>query len=192
MPEPAFLVEGRMEQSIVQRLCPGKPVRLIGCNGDHVALDVIARFADAQIRLLKNSYPIVIVLDREMREESCDVIQQKLTELLNAKGHQGQFIVGVADRMTENWILASWVAICAESAVHRPYDGPSEGVDGKALIRTLLPAGESYHETTIGVDLFLRCDVQTMYRESPSFRSFLDMISIKCWWLAPVRESANS
>ena len=42
MPEPAFLVDGHMEQLIIQQLCPKKPVRRIGCNGDDVSMAAIA------------------------------------------------------------------------------------------------------------------------------------------------------
>lgn len=192
MPEPAFLVEGRMEQTIIQKLCPGKPVRLIGCNGDTAPLSVVARFADAQLRLLKNSYPVVIILDREKREQSCEQVRLELTQFLNNKGHAGQFIVGVADHMTENWILASWSVICASRADHKPYEGATEGVDGKKVLRTLLPPGGIYHETTVGVDLFLNCDVQVVYERSPSFRKLVeDTLTIDCWWLNKARTATT-
>jgi hypothetical protein len=43
MNRPAFLVEGKMEQLIVQSLCQGAPVRLINCNGDNVALGSVCK-----------------------------------------------------------------------------------------------------------------------------------------------------
>lgn len=188
MPDPAFLVEGRMEQVIVQRLCPGKPVRLLGCNSDTAPLAVIARFADAQMRQLKNYYPVIIILDREKRTQSCDEVRIELTKHLDDKGHSGQFVVGVADHMTENWILASWSSICAERSDHIPYDGNTESVDGKNTLRRLLPPGSIYHETTVGVELFLSCDVRLVYQRSASFRRFVDDTStLRCPWLSGAR-----
>jgi hypothetical protein len=75
MPEPAFLVEGQMEQRIIQSLCPNKPVRLIRCNGDDVSMAAIARALNARLRLLLNYSPIIIILDRERRRPNKNAAQ---------------------------------------------------------------------------------------------------------------------
>ena len=72
MPDPAFLIEGHMEKKILQSVCPGVPIRRIECNGEDVAMSVMAKFIETHIRLLNNRYyPIVIIFDREGRESTC-------------------------------------------------------------------------------------------------------------------------
>ena len=52
MSKPAFFVEGKTEQRIVQTLCPGCPVRIINCNGDGVSLEAISKRVGTLARLL--------------------------------------------------------------------------------------------------------------------------------------------
>jgi hypothetical protein len=85
MPECAFLVEGHMEQLVIQRLCPRKPVRRIGCNGDDVSMAAVAKALDAQLRLLSDYAPVVIILDRERRQETCQELIHDLSALLDRK-----------------------------------------------------------------------------------------------------------
>src|SRR5690348_2601584 len=109
MPEPAFLVDGVMEQRIIARLCPDRPVRRIECNGHDVALEAIVDRVDLHIRDLNNRYhPIIILIDRETRRSSCEEILSEMRTLLDAKGHANQCVIGVVDRCIENWILADW------------------------------------------------------------------------------------
>src|ERR1051325_9864423 len=104
---PAFFVDGRMEQMFIQHICPRSKVQLINCNGDDVQLGAIANRLSSLIRLLKQRWsPIVILLDREERLDSATAVANTLRELLRARQIGDELIVGVADRTTENWILA--------------------------------------------------------------------------------------
>ncbi len=176
----AFLVEGRMEQRIVQRLCDGVPVRLIGANGRDVTPTAIAKRAAPLIRLLKNYYPIVIVFDREARKLSCAAIEAELRQALKAhKVERDDLIIGIADRMIENWILAC-------SQVRRKYGllESCEGKDGKAILSLALERnGKSYHETTIGVEMFCAIDVGAVREHSSSFARFVRELGQHCSWI---------
>jgi hypothetical protein len=188
MPEPAFLVEGQMEKFIVQRLCPQKPVRLIGCNGDDVSMAAIAKAVDARIRVLQHYSPIVIILDRERRQEPCEELINQLSQLLDEKQHRGRYIIGMPDRTIENWILSDWAHILEEDNTYLPLSENMQGLEhGKSVIRKLMPAGIFYHETTVGVELFLKCRPVQMFAASDSFRALVSRLdNIECWWLKPI------
>lgn len=183
MPEPAFLVEGQMEQRIIQRLCPGKPVRLIGCNGDDVSMAAIAKALNVNLRLLKNYHPVVILLDRERRTVSSEELITELERILDENGHQGRYVIGMADRTIENWILSDWEHVCSQSPGYKEFTGDSEACHGKSTLRRLMPQNTFYHETTVGVDLFLRCRPKQMRQQSGSFAAFVTKIRFGCYWL---------
>lgn len=187
MPEPAFLVEGRMEQQIIQRLCPDKAVRLINCNGRDVTMSAIAKVLDARLRRLKNFHPIIIILDRERRPQTCDELLGELTNLLDAKGYQGAYVLGMADRTIENWILSDWEFVSSEFEFLM-HEGLEQDCHGKTEIRKLLPNGTLYHETTLGVDLFLKCRAAKLFDRSTSFRSLVTQLDFQCHWLREVHE----
>jgi hypothetical protein len=187
MPEPAFLVEGCMEQRIIQELCPRKPVRLIGCNGDDVSVAAIAKALNARIRLLGDYHPIIIILDRERRVESCGQLIQDLSALLdNTYNHQGKYVIGMADRTIENWILSDWDSIASQNSSFKALTDEIQGAHGKSEIRKLLPKEIIYHETTVGVDLFLKCRPAQLFASNESFRNFVSQLNIECWWLSEI------
>lgn len=191
MPNPAFLVDGVMEQKIIARLCPNRPVRRIECNGHEVALEAIVERLDLHIQNMNNRYhPIVILIDRETRVASCEEIVAELTSRLDAKGHAGQFIIGVVDRCIENWILADWDNVIKQMGIEaRQLEGDCEGVHGKAVLKRLLPTDILYHEPTWGKDLFLACDPRNIYTRSASFRKFADQLHLPCRWLVSIKDS---
>ena len=128
-----------MEQLIVQKLCPGRPVRLIGCNGDDVTMAAVAKALNARLRMLRVYHPVIIILDRERRTSSCGELIWELSTLLDDYGHQGQYVIGMADRTIENWILSDWSYIVQENPAYQalPVDMRSE--HGKVVISKLMP-----------------------------------------------------
>ena len=185
MPEPAFLVEGLMEQRIIQQLCPGKPARLIGANGKDVPISVIARFISKQVNagLYGRYFPIIIIFDREGRLEKPDNIIKSLKSEIKKIGLDvQQFRFGVADRMIENWILAD------RSRAFQGYDvkisnAEFEGSNGSSQIKKILKNQDIYHKPTLGAEMFLRCRPEVMKNNSPSFSSFIDNCDFDCWWV---------
>jgi hypothetical protein len=184
MTRPAFLVEGKMEQKIIQTICPGKPVRLINCNGDDVAIARVADFIETHVRLLNNCFfPIIIWMDREGREQTSEEIKSELLSALNKKGFApDQFIIGIADRTSENWILAGDPDLSEYSKAPRQLR-PNEATKGKNELKKQLHI-QSYSETHDGYNLFMACNVDKMKEFSASFQNFVSqMTDLECSWL---------
>lgn len=167
MPSPAFLVEGQMEQKILQRICPGQPVRLIGVNGDHVKLEAICDRLETQIRLLGNRYhPIFVVFDREGREAPALEISTSVASMLMARGFQGHDIrIFVADREIEDWMLLDAEGICQHYNIPVPAIKPN----GKGGLAKLIGNRVQYHETSVGVELFLIVSKEKLRDGCPNF-----------------------
>lgn len=107
--KPAFFVDGPMERKILQNLDVSSPIRITGLNGNKVEISAIVKKIAPSIRLLEKKYdPIIILIDREGRQISAKKIIQELTIELKKNDVKNNLIIGVADRMIENWILADW------------------------------------------------------------------------------------
>ncbi|MGA3052108.1 MAG: hypothetical protein ABSE00_09340 [Chitinispirillaceae bacterium] len=191
MPKPAFLVDGHSERKVLQRICPDIPIKIINCNGDNVAIDAIAKRIDSEIRLLNNrNHPIVVIIDREDRQDSPINIEKKLRKALKEFGCKVTPVIGIADRMFENWILADYNAVKCHCKTIQPAKCTFEGLAGKGIIQKIYPR---YHETTDGVDMFFKCCHSTVYSNSQSFRHLIDSIGkIDCNWLSMLREAIRS
>lgn len=180
MNNPVFFVDGKTEQRIVQNLCPGTKVQLINCNGSKVSIQSICNRLATLIRLLNNKYhPIIIIIDREDRIESVEIIIQSIINDLSARGIKDDIRISVCDRMIENWILHDIGSLNIDQ-----YDNPDleiEGKHGKNIMRKHIP---NYHEATDGVNLFLKMSPEFVYKNSNSFRAFVDSIKdLNCNWL---------
>lgn len=173
-----ILVEGRMEQRIVQRLCPDVPVRLIGTNGRDVTPNALAKRAATLIRLMKHQRPILVIFDREDRRESCDDLREAFLSSLCECDIDNEVIVGIPDKMIENWILA-----CPKFRRKYKFHETADGSNGKAKLKEKLKdSGVDYHETTIGVELFCGISSKKAAQNSKSLRKFADSISEHCAW----------
>jgi hypothetical protein len=172
MVSPAFLVEGQMEQRILQRICPGQPVRLIGVNGDHVKLEAICDRLETHIRLLGNRHhPIFVVFDRENREASALEIADAVATMLVDRGFAGDDIrVFVADREIEDWMLIDADGICQHYNIHLP----QIPLRGKGGLARLIESQIRYHETSVGVELFGIVSKERLRDGCPSFRALYD------------------
>lgn len=187
MPIPAFIVEGRAEQKIVQKLCPEAKVMILECNGDHVELGAIAKKIAALARICGNRhYPIIVQFDREKRALSSAEIQTQLLADMEKVGLDvDQFRIGVADRDMESWILYA----VDENGVVEPDCASStsnqyEGFSGEVTLRQRLQKqGLNYHKTTSGVEIFTKISAVSLAERSDSFRSFIEGLEIACYWL---------
>ena len=149
---PAFIVEGQMEQRIIGKLCPGQPIRRLGCNGDGVAIARVCDFIETQVRTLGNrNHPIIVLFDREERDQTVAEIRTEIVATLVGKGLGDHDIrVFVADRETEDWYLLDTESICDYYGLKKPI----VKLFGKAGLARLLKPAVDYHETSIGVELF--------------------------------------
>jgi hypothetical protein len=171
MANPAFLVEGHLEQKAIGALCPGQPVQRINCNGKDVDLKVMAKFIETLIKLLGNRYyPIIVIVDREQRNTSARSMRKTIIGELTRLGVRDQLIVAVADRHIENWILAdihTMTELFGKNFRRRNY----EGAGGKGQLKRLFESiGNVYNETTTGVTLLRQISSTRAQANSASLR----------------------
>lgn len=170
----AFLVDGQTEQRFIQLVCSGNPVQRLNLNGSSVSAEAIAKRAATQIRLWRGRhYPIVILVDLEDR--SCDSSQLKagIEQALSVEGICDRVLVGVANRMIENWVLAD----CGPKSL-----SAVDGLHGCNELKRLFP---SYDKAADGPEMLRRARASVIRQRSPSFSDFQDTLSeIRCHWLA--------
>jgi hypothetical protein len=191
---PAILVEGRMEKLLVEALCPGSCVRIINCNGDEVSLEAIAKRVGTLARLEQKRFsPIIVLLDREGRAAESSKIKRELLALLRQENVAVPVIVGVPDRMIENWILADIETVARFIQIKtKPSTQPFEGTAGEARLKELLPETFTYVKTIHGVEWFKNCDSEIISQNSASFREFVSALAdLKCKWLAQKKLPLN-
>jgi hypothetical protein len=178
-----FLVDGHLEQKFLQRICPNRPVRRINCNGRNVSVMAIGDRIATQCRLLNNRYyPVIIVIDREDRTLTANEFATELLNQIRIFGINDDIILGIADRMIENWILADHNTLNQYPGKKQNIPTSCEGDHGKNIIKSCL---SHYHETTVGVDLLETCKPSTMIANSSSFKAFYEQLPKNCiFWLS--------
>ncbi len=184
MSNPAYLVEGHMEQLFLGETCHhSTPIVRIGTNGDDVEIATMGKFIDTKIRLFGNRYyPIVIIFDREKRKATCEEIREELYSFLHEQGHRTQIEIAVADRTIENWILADGQAVSDHYEINLEEED-YEGGFGKSQLKKRID-GKDYSETTDGVDMLKRSRASKIAEKSASFRVLFDALDLDCWWLS--------
>jgi hypothetical protein len=175
--KPAFLVDGVTEQKFIQNVCKDRPVKIINCNGDTVSAEAIAKRAASLIRLWSGRcFPIIILVDRESRNESAEDFSATLINAIRAEGVMDHLVVGVADRMIENWMLGDPAIWPGETILENV-----DGFRGSSLVRSRLP---KYGKAANGPSLLIRCKASEIAARSKSFRNFIDQLAgLRCAWL---------
>jgi hypothetical protein len=177
---PAFIVDGFTELTIIQKICPNRPIRR-SINGKDVSLKRTAAEIVTIIRTMNNRYyPIIILTDREKRPDDfltvAAELNREVVEQLATKNVVADIRIGVADRMIENWILADANAL----GNHAEIPAETDGFGGKGLMKRIM----DYSETVDGPKLFLKADASKMYENSPSFKHFVDQLGdLNCPYL---------
>jgi len=185
--KPAFFIDGQMEKLILQRLKIDAPIRITGLNGKKVTIPAIAKKIAPSIRLLQRKHdPIIILIDREGRAICSKKIISELHKELEKNGaNKNNLIIGVADRMIENWILADWDNFVSITEINAQSVRPSsfEGMYGKRQLKKYYPF---YQETTDGPKLFCNAKASIIKKNSKSFFEFISpimSINCNCIWL---------
>lgn len=180
MNNPGFIVDGQMEQLIINYFCPDHPVRLLNCNGRDVSIEAAAKKVASLIRLMKRNYPIIIIFDREDRPESADIISKNLYD--NIKDNEIQEVdiyIGIPDTMIENWILADINSVNEYYNI-RLQQIKYEGRGGKSQLRKLI-SPKKYSETEDGPEIAKKCNLKKILKNSKSFESFYNKLnSLHC------------
>jgi hypothetical protein len=186
MTRPAYLVEGDLEQKFIQNTCPGCKVQKINCNGDDVSLEAIAKRVGSLGRLVHERHsPLVVIFDRERREETSEQIEAKFREILAHEQLQVPVIVGIPDRDTENWILSDYETFASSAKLKADAEEACyEGKNGKSVIKRAIGPERSYVETIDGVAWLKAARPSVMRQNSASFCRFVEALSaLPCWWL---------
>lgn len=184
MSNPAFIVDGHTEQRFIGCICPGQPVRRTNLNGNSVTIEAIAKKVASLIRLLGNRYyPIIVLVDKEDREEHFQNLITELHERISGHGLEDQDIrVGFADRMIENWIIPDFEKI--GNIENKPLQ--TDGINGASVIKK---NKGSYDKVIDGVALLMTVDRSVVYQESPSYKCFIDSLhGVECNYLEFNRE----
>lgn len=171
MSKPAFIVDGFTEKLIIEKICPGCKISRTDLNGNTVTIKAIGKKIATLIKVLGNRfYPIIVIIDKEDRDEPCDTLISQLKQELVENGCGDQDIrIFFADRMIENWILADWQVL--ECTDEKP--AITDGLRGSKIIKD---KRGTYSKTIDGVELFLKCDAKIIYENSPSFKFLIDEI----------------
>ena len=186
MSRPAFLVEGYLEQSFIKNVCSNCPVQRINCNGQCVSVESIAKRVGTLGRLLQRHYaPLVVVFDREGRDETAEELENAFVRTLNNEGLCVPVIVGIPDRDIENWILADFEVFAEAIGGRRPEVNQNfEGEKGKSVLKSYLVRRERYIERINGVAWLKSCRPSIMRNNSRSFAKFAEALAvIHCWWI---------
>jgi Domain of unknown function (DUF4276) len=182
----AFIVEGNCEQRAIQKICPGMKVITLGLNGRDVSISAMARQIAAVTRVFSNRYyPIVVLFDREQRVESANDITSQINSSLEELGlDKHQFIIGIADRKIENWMIPfidSCYGDAKGNAVAIPY---TEGTNDVGRLKSALRERNiSYHKTTVGAHLLSSIKPETLAAKSKSFAMFRNQLLDHCIWM---------
>jgi hypothetical protein len=187
MTNPAFIVEGHLEQHFVQAICPGSPVRRIGCNGTGVTIEALAKHVATHARLLQRRYdPIIIVFDRELRKEACECLGRQLQMELEKLDVIARTIIGIPDRDIEAWILADYESFANLVGIEPTVpDGLFEGKKCKGKLKTLAARTCFYNEIIHGVPWLKNAKPYRMRTCSASFATFYEQLHqvVNCRWL---------
>jgi len=178
MSKPAFIVDGFTEKLILERICPGSRVSRTDLNGNCVTIQAIGKKISTLIKVLGNRYyPIIVIVDKEDRDKSCEELITELSTEINNNGCANQDIrVFFADRMVENWIIADWNIL--GTTKEKP-----ENTDGLRGSKVIKENKGKYSKTIDGVELFMKCDTKAIYNNSPSFKKLIDEIQdIDCYF----------
>jgi hypothetical protein len=184
MSNPAYIVEGYTEKIFLSKVCPGRPIRRLEINGKDVLIEAIIDRIESLSAFFAGQYqPIVVIFDREGRQLSAGQIAHLVGAELKKRRPMDQYVIGVADRMIENWILADWERL-SDSIANLPAPPSSiEGHNGKAVLRRVL-AERGYSATVDGPALLKKARTSVIQKESVSFAAFRKQLQFDCWWLA--------
>jgi hypothetical protein len=182
-PKILAFVEGTMERNFVNQNF--KYVHVIEIsNGSSWSLDRICEQISSKFAVHNGNPEMVLIwLDREKREEpSCDFADKIKDSLFKRGAPKEKIVVCVADRTSENAILADEELVVDEFGIPG-YKYCGDGNFGKAVLKKLYQdKGLSYRETFHGVGLLKKMRLSNAKKNSAFVSSFFDSLELQCWW----------
>lgn len=184
-PNIVAFVEGDMEQIFLNSNFGN--VRVISVsNGSAWQTQALARQVVTFFKA-KNYFGwwIVVWVDRERRQENSLEIENVIREELEAAGAEPEKIkIMVADRMTENIILAD------EKFMQNYFADPDYtysfcGSGGKRVLsQKYSDIGLNYKETKHGVAALKKIRLFRSAQKCPAVERFITINPLNCWWLS--------
>lgn len=154
-------------------------------NGKTISAEQLA-LNIASLYRAKSTLPdyIVVWVDGEGRLMPCADIRALIWHsMLEAGAPADRLRVGVADKMSENWILADQQMIQEEFG-DPSYTYAGDGINGKHALKQLCAAANiTYKETKIGSSLLKKMRLERSAQNSPSAHDFALTVNTGCWWL---------
>jgi hypothetical protein len=183
-PKVVAFVEGDMEQLFINNNF--SYVRVVSVsNGTGWSTDALA----GQIETFYGAedyhdWWIIVWIDRERREEGSLEIEQVIrTRLEGAGAPAAQIKVLVADRMSENVILADSKFMASEFG-DMSYGYGALGKGGKHILKEMYKKlSINYKETRHGVAALKRIRLWRSAQNCPAVHRFVSTNPISCWWI---------
>jgi hypothetical protein len=124
-------------------------------------------------------------LIREQRTEEATKLASELVNGLEGLGlDKNQFIIGVADRKIENWMIP-FIDACYGSAGGTAQTLPyKEGTSDLGRLKVALrERNVGYHKTTVGANLLASIRPSKLAEYSASFAAFRNQLLNFCPWM---------
>jgi len=174
------IVEGKTEVEFVKATMPRPHVMTPFPNGKRTPVGHICEaIVDALEGFGGTNRDVVILVDREKRDETAVSIRDTILKAVSSKFPSMRFHIGVSDRHIENWIVAD------ESFVKNTYNLPEysycgDGAFGDMTLHRL------NSDVSIGaVDrarLLRAASAKNIAAVSPSFERFVRSIDFDWYW----------
>ncbi|MBI1407878.1 MAG: hypothetical protein GC145_17325 [Caulobacter sp.] len=121
---------------------------------------------------------VVILLDREGRDESSNHIADEIRQKVKASGCSRDLYIGISDREIENWILSDETFVSAKYELEG-YSYSGDGTNGKGLLKNI----HGSEQSPIDKARALKATSPAFARMlSPSLASFVDQIDFAWHW----------
>lgn len=174
-----LIVDGEAEKVALPRQFYDTPVVRRGMNGRNVSLDQIAANSCRLISALEaaNCAKILIVIDREDRQEVASIIKANLVSKI-AACTSTRFEVVVADKMFENWLLSDIenISVSYPDKFHQTQNSVLfESTHGKSQFTSRLKPDISYRVSDTK-EYFNKIRTSVAIVNSQSYSDWIDAI----------------
>lgn len=182
-PKIVAFIEGSMERMFVNNNFHYVHVVTIN-NGEGWSLEAMCRQIASKFSVISYIPDYVIVwFDRENMPHTSKEISNSVRSSVVDRGYPSRNLaILIADKMTENIILADEIVIKSEFDLSE-YKYPGDGTNGKATIGSLYrDKGIKYKETHHGAYLLKKTRIARAAKSSESARLFHGELNLGCWW----------
>jgi hypothetical protein len=175
-----LILDGRSEIKALGNQVRNVEIRKRPSNGITVSIDQIANESVKLLKALGSAGCVkkILVIDRENRTHSATKIGEQLKKLI-AKNTAEDFVVVVADRMFENWILADIESVSGKHSDRLKKTSNSmdfEGCHGKSELKNKLKDGHRY-KTEDAEPFFKAVKADVAVMNSASYKKWMEALN---------------